>query len=109
SPDVASGRRGLLELRAFEMPPDARMSVVQQLLLRALIARFWREPYSARLTPWGPELHDRFMLPYFIALDFDDVIEELRRAGYKMSSDWFAPHLEFRFPLAGELSGRAIP
>jgi len=108
SPDLSSGRRGLLEMRAFEMPPDARMSVAQQLLLRALIARFWREPYTVGLTRWGTELHDRFMLPYFIALDFDDVIEELRRAGYDLSSDWFAPHLEFRFPLAGELSARAI-
>jgi uncharacterized protein (DUF2126 family) len=108
SPDLSSGRRGLLELRAFEMPPDARMSVAQQLLIRALIARFWREPYAAGLTRWGTELHDRFMLPYFVALDFDDVIEELRQAGYQLSSDWFAPHLEFRFPLAGELSARAI-
>jgi uncharacterized protein (DUF2126 family)/transglutaminase-like putative cysteine protease len=108
SPDASSGRRGLVELRAFEMPPDARMSVAQQLLLRALIARFWREPYTAALTRWGTELHDRFMLPYFIALDFDDVVEELRRAGYPLSSEWFAPHLEFRFPLAGELSARAI-
>ena len=108
SPDLSSGRRGLLEMRAFEMPPDARMSVAQQLLIRALIARFWREPYTAGLTRWGTELHDRFMLPYFIALDFDDVIEELGRAGYELSSDWFAPHLEFRFPLAGELAARAI-
>ena len=108
SPDQSSGRRGLLEMRAFEMPPDARMSVAQQLLLRALIARFWREPYTTGLTRWGTELHDRFMLPYFVALDFDDVIEELRRAGYDVSSDWFAPHFEFRFPLAGELSARAI-
>ena len=108
SPDLSSGRRGLLEMRAFEMPPDARMSVAQQLLLRALIARFWREPYTARLARWGTELHDRYMLPYFIALDFDDVIEELNRSGYEMSSEWFAPHFEFRFPLAGELSARAI-
>jgi uncharacterized protein (DUF2126 family) len=108
SADLSSGRRGLLELRAFEMPPDARMSVVQQLLLRALIARFWREPYVASLTRWGTELHDRFMLPYFVALDFDDVIEELQRAGYQLSSEWFAPHFEFRFPLVGELSARAI-
>ncbi len=108
SPDQSSGRRGLLEMRAFEMPPDARMSVAQQLLLRALIARFWREPYTTGLTRWGTELHDRFMLPYFVALDFDDVIEEVRRAGYDVSSDWFAPHFEFKFPLAGELSARAI-
>ncbi len=108
SPDFASGRRGLLELRAFEMPPDARMSVAQQLLLRALIVRFWREPYVARLTRWRTELHDRFMLPFFVALDFEDVIEELRRAGYPVSTEWFAPHFEFRFPPAGELSSRAI-
>src|SRR6202022_4697134 len=107
-PDLSSGRRGLLELRAFEMPPDARMSVAQQLLLRALIARFWREPYDAGLTRWGTELHDRFMLPYFIALDFDDIIEETRRAGYGLSSAWFAPPPELRFPVAGQLSARPI-
>ena len=108
SPDSSSGRRGLLELRAFEMPPHARMSLAQQLLLRALIARFWREPYAAGLTRWGTELHDRFMLPYFVALDFDDVIEELGGPAIDLSSEWFAPHFEFRFPLAGELSARAI-
>ena len=108
SPESASGRRGLLELRAFEMPPDARMSVTQQLLLRALIARFWRQPYTTGLTRWGTDLHDRFMLPYFIALDFDDVIEELKRSGHPLESDWFAPHLEFRLPIIGELSARAI-
>jgi uncharacterized protein (DUF2126 family) len=108
SPDLASGRRGLLELRAFEMPPHAQMSLAQQLLLRALIARFWREPYPTGLTRWGTELHDRFMLPFFIDLDFGDVIAELNRAGYPFAPEWFAPHLEFRLPLVGELSAQAI-
>jgi uncharacterized protein (DUF2126 family)/transglutaminase-like putative cysteine protease len=108
APDSASGRRGLLELRAFEMPPHAHMSLAQQLLLRALVARFWREPYTTRLIRWGTELQDRFMLPYFVWLDFEDVVEELGRAGYPIDAAWFLPHYEFKFPVAGEVAVRAV-
>jgi uncharacterized protein (DUF2126 family) len=108
APESSSGRRGLVELRAFEMPPHARMSLTQQLLIRGLVARFWREPYTARLARWGTELHDRFMLPYFVALDFEDVIGEMQRAGFAFEQEWFAPHFEFRFPIAGEYVTRAL-
>lgn len=109
SPDSASGRLGLLELRAFEMPPHARMSLAQQLLLRALVARFWHEPYRPpRLARWGTELHDRFLLPHFVEQDFADVIQELNAAGYPLRAEWFAPHLEFRFPKLGDYAVKGI-
>ena len=103
SPDSAAGRQGLVEFRGFEMPPHYQMSLAQMLLLRTLVARFWQEPYTRKPIRWGTELHDRFLLPHFARLDFEDVICDVRRAGYAIETAWFEPFFEFRFPHYGDL------
>ncbi len=108
SPDSASGRLGILELRAFEMPPHPRMALMQVLLLRTLIARFWHKPYSGKLVRWGTGLHDRYLLPHYVAKDIDDVVADLRRSGYAFEADWIAPFLEFRFPHYGTVQAGDI-
>jgi uncharacterized protein (DUF2126 family) len=108
SPDSSTGRLGLLELRAFEMPPHARMSLTQQLLVRALVAHFWDRPNRDPLIHWGTQLHDRWMLPHFLQADIREVLQDLRAGGFAFEEDWFAAHLEFRCPLIGELRREGI-
>jgi len=108
SPDSSTGRLGLVELRSFEMPPHYQMSLAQQLLLRSLLASFWREPYTKKLVRWGTEVHDRFMLPHFVEQDFRDVIGDLQNYGLPFQAEWFAPHLEFKFPLIGAFTQQGV-
>ena len=107
-PQGSGSRLGLLELRAFEMAPNLRMCLTELLLVRALVAMFWKTPYEGRLIRWGTSLHDRFLLPHFVWEDFIDVLSALNRGGYSFSADWFAAQFDFRFPKIGSVSGAGM-
>ena len=107
-PEGLGLRLGLLELRAFEMAPHVRMGLVEMLLIRALVSRFWKRPFEGSLVRWGTALHDRFMLPHFVERDFADVLAELRQSGFNFEEKWFAPQLEFRFPKIGSIVAEGV-
>lgn len=103
APGSASGRQGLLEFRGFEMPPHSRMALVQALLIRSLITRFWDAPYQKPLARWGTELHDKFMLPHYAWADLKSVVQDLQDHGIPFKLDWLAPFEEFRYPHYGRV------
>jgi uncharacterized protein (DUF2126 family) len=108
SPDSEHGRLGVVELRGFEMPPHPQMSLVQALLVRALVARFWDQPYRGPLVRWGTELHDRFLLPWWVEADIHAVVTDLEAHGLAFEMSWLQPFLEFRFPLLGTVNVQDI-
>jgi uncharacterized protein (DUF2126 family)/transglutaminase-like putative cysteine protease len=108
NPGAEHGRLGVVELRGFEMAPHPQMSLVQALLVRALVARFWTDPYRGELVRWGSDLHDRFMLPWWVERDLRAVLDDLERHGFRLDSAWFQPFLEFRFPRLGSVNVEEI-
>ncbi|MBW4022945.1 MAG: transglutaminase family protein [Proteobacteria bacterium] len=104
APEAIGGRRGLVEFRAFEMPPHPQMALAQMLLMRSALAAFWQKPYERRIVRWGARLHDEFMLRHYVEQDLRDALADLGEFGFPVAAEWFAPHLEFRFPAIGTVA-----
>jgi uncharacterized protein (DUF2126 family) len=102
SPNSSTGQLGILELRGFDMPPHKHMCLVQLLLIRTLVARFWEKPYKHKLIQWGTELHDKYLMEYFVREDMQSVVDDLKEAGYPFQMAWLEPFFEFRFPFYGK-------
>jgi uncharacterized protein (DUF2126 family)/transglutaminase-like putative cysteine protease len=102
------GRQGVVELRAFEMPPHPRMMSAQAELVRTLVAVLAREPYARPLVRWGSALHDRFLLPTFLWRDMEDVLAFLARAEHPLPSEVYRAFLELRCPVAGRLEAGEV-
>jgi uncharacterized protein (DUF2126 family) len=100
---VASGRQGLVEFRAFEMPPEPGMLGLAAVLLRALAAVFAEQAYTEPLRDWGASLHDRFLLPSLLERDFETVLAFLRVRGLRFEPEWFRSWWNFRFPILGRV------
>lgn len=102
-PLTPQGRQGLVEMRAFEMPPNPRMAAAQMLFARTLIAALAEGPYHGKMVRWGQTLHDRFLLPYWMWRDFCDVLEFLHLRGYELEETHFRPFLDLRCPIVGRI------
>ncbi|MEM0964631.1 MAG: transglutaminase family protein [Verrucomicrobiota bacterium] len=97
-----NGCMGIIEFRAFETLPEARMNAVAALFLRSIVTRLFLKPFRKRLRRFGTTLHDEFFLPSRLWQDVEEICTDLQQTGLPFSSGWLKPIFDFRFPLRGK-------
>jgi uncharacterized protein (DUF2126 family) len=102
-PQRAERRQGSLRLGGWEALPDARLTAIRLLLLRALVLRLAAAPPGVAAA-WGSALRDRFLLPAVLEADLRSVLDELAGAGFDVPYAAFEPWLQARFPVLGRLA-----
>jgi uncharacterized protein (DUF2126 family) len=107
-PRTPHGRQGIVELRAFEMPPHPRMAGAQVVLVRSLLAALAQAPYRKPLVRWGAALHDRFLLPTWLWRDFEDARAFVAARGIDLPAAPFRSFLELRCPVAGRVDAAGV-
>ena len=103
------GRQGLVELRAFEMPPHPRMAAAQAILARALRGRL-REGALPR-TGWSagaPSCTIASCCPSGSGGTWRRSWPSSRSAGSGLPSEAYRPFVEFRCPVVGRLQAGGV-
>lgn len=78
------GQLGLVEFRAFRMQHSPERVTALVCLLRAITAMLMETEFDAALTDWGPALHERYALPFYLELDLREVLSDLSASGFAL-------------------------
>jgi len=88
------GKLGVVELRALRQAPSPEHDVARAALFRSVLARLVKKDYPVGLRDWGTVLHDRFALPYYLAHDLGEVLDDVERAGFGLDEALVAEILD---------------
>jgi uncharacterized protein (DUF2126 family) len=103
SPDGPTGRLGLVEFRGFEMPPEPRMSLAQQVADPRADRPVLGQARDRPLHPLGNGAQRPLHAAALYLAGFLDVLGDLRDHGFALRPEWYEAQAEFRFPFCGEV------
>jgi len=93
-----TGCRGLIEFRAIETLPHPEWMASVALLWACLIARLYEPRRILPLAVHGTRLHDYYFLPAGLWKDFELILRDLHRDGFKLNPKTFHDIWDWRCP-----------